>query len=1010
MGKKWWISGTVCAAIVLASCGGAGGGDFAGGGAQGEVGELRLLGHEPLTDALQVDVESEVTLRFDGAIDPAALVDQELRLCVAGETTPVAGTFRTSNGGRTVHFKPLAELQAATTYRFEVEPTLCDQSYRTLDDDPSFEFRTTDLVAPVVVATSIADRQVDVDRTAPVAFEFDEDLDPVSLRQGSIVLRDEWGSEFPLELSYANKVVLAQCLHDLPGNRRLVMTLRAGNGALRDRSGNEVAVATTLRFTTRNDATAPSLTASFPAASATLVSPRCRIELRFDEAMDRDSYEPSSLRLIDDFENSVPISVTLSEDLRTVRLTPELPLRLNDRYRVQASVGATALADVSGNQIQAAIDFSFETGHDADAPNVVRSHPLDNETSVPIDVPLEVEFDEALDPGSVHRKTVRLFAGDVPQVVTLSSSGPSTTSATARIRIQPVEPLPLAVPCRLEVLGGPEGVRDVNGNPLEATHTLHFVTTSSAVRPTLVITPQDGATGVPVTSRIVIVSNTKLRPETVNDDTIIVTNGLTTRVAGTIAVVRSGRGIVFEPTYALPSIAILRLRIVGGLRGVRSVDGGALTDDIDADFRTGGHADTLEPSIDITLNDVAASRREGLAVPPQGFTIDIKAYDLGSLTVDPATLELALTGPAQTPSADELFAITTFAGNLRARTLIGSEHALANGSYTLTARVKDTTGNESRAATLSFEVDSATEARRPFERTQLVWVRFDTDREGGGRGDGRADFEEDLRDFGLIADGDPIGSNAKMIALVRDGALRVANRLFHRGPTSARIDEDSIRVRLVARQPCGAPHMRMAVGGLDPTGSPTRKFGEDSTGVLGRALFDYRNAVLNENNTGTNPGLGVFIGELFLFQSRLYLDLYPHYVTRFGRTYRELSPHMEGTPAGTHALDSKVLADDFDYALATANERQRWDAIHVAADHLSRAIGVILTHEIGHSIGLVPTGLPSSGLHGDRSLHNSSSGIEDVMSAILGYESLTTIDFEFRPLNLAYLRERVLLK
>ncbi|MCB9881078.1 MAG: Ig-like domain-containing protein [Planctomycetes bacterium] len=1003
MGKQLWIGLAVCGAIALAGCGGAGNGDIAGGNAAGEVGELRLLGHDPDADALQVDVDVEVTLRFDAAIDPTALVTQEMALCVDGETTPIDGTFRVSNGGRTIHFKPTSPLEEATTYRFTLEPTLCDQSYRTLDDSPSFAFRTTDTIAPKLLESSVTDRQVDVSRIAPIAFRFDEELDTTSIRSGSITLRDEWGSDYPLELTYADKIVYARCIHDLPGAKSLVMAVRTGNGAIKDRSGNEFAAATVLRFSTASDGTSPALSASFPTSEATDISPNARIELRFNESMDPNSYEPSSLRLVDDFENAVPVTVDLSRDLRTVRLTPRAPLAVNDNYRVRALVGASALADVSGNPIVSPVDFTFHTGSDTTPPKVTRTLPADDETSVPIGVPLEIYFDKAIDVASVRRDTVLLFAANESRAVTLSASGSS-------IFVYAVEELPFGATCRLEVVGGPDGVRDVHGNVLGTSAIVGFETTTVDNVPKLIVTPGDGASAVPVTSRIVMQSATSIRPESVNDSAIEVWNGLTARIAGSLAVVRGGRAIVFEPTYSLPTLGIVRVVIAGGLGGIRMVDGGAFADDLDLSFRTGGHADTIAPQIELTLNDVAKSRREGLAVPPFGFTIDLKGYDLGSTTVDPTTLEYVLTGAAATPSSDELYAMTSFSGNLRARTKLPASNALANGAYTLTARIQDTSGNVSNLATLAFEVDSSTVERRPFERTQLVWAMFDSDREGGGKGNGRADFEEDLLDFGLIAAGDPIGSNAKMIELVRDGAIGVANKLFCRNATSGRVDEDSVRLRLVTRQPCGAPHMRMAVGGLDPTGNPKRTYGEESTGVLGRALFDYRNSVINENNTGTNPGLGVFVRELFLYQSRLYLDLYPHYVTRFGRTYRELSPHMGGTPVGMHAHDAQVLADTFVYATATPEERARLDTILTAADNLARAIGVILAHEIGHSIGLVPEGVPSSGLHGDRTLHNATTGIEDVMSAILGYESLTTVEFSFRPLNLAYLRERILLK
>ena len=70
----------------------------------------------------------------------------------------------------------------------------------------------------------------------------------------------------------------------------------------------------------------------------------------------------------------------------------------------------------------------------------------------------------------------------------------------------------------------------------------------------------------------------------------------------------------------------------------------------------------------------------------------------------------------------------------------------------------------------------------------------------------------------------------------------------------------------------------------------------------------------------------------------------------------------------------------------------------------------VLAHEIGHSIGLVAKGASPTGLHGDASLHNAFSEASDVMSAAVGYDSLVSLNYVFRDVNLAYMRQRLMLK
>jgi hypothetical protein len=119
---------------------------------------------------------------------------------------------------------------------------------------------------------------------------------------------------------------------------------------------------------------------------------------------------------------------------------------------------------------------------------------------------------------------------------------------------------------------------------------------------------------------------------------------------------------------------------------------------------------------------------------------------------------------------------------------------------------------------------------------------------------------------------------------------------------------------------------------------------------------------------------------------------------------------MGGTPAGADPLDPIVLAPQFVYDTATAPQRARWITIMEAADDWATVMGIILAHEVGHSVGLVAPGPSPNGLFGDSSLHNTYASAAEVMSASVGYEAMTSLEYHFRDLDLAYLRQRVLLR
>ena len=180
--------------------------------------------------------------------------------------------------------------------------------------------------------------------------------------------------------------------------------------------------------------------------------------------------------------------------------------------------------------------------------------------------------------------------------------------------------------------------------------------------------------------------------------------------------------------------------------------------------------------------------------------------------------------------------------------------------------------------------------------------------------------------------------------------------------------------------------------------------------MLGRAFYDYRNGNPAERNTASSPGLGIFPAEMWLYQTHIHLQVWPSYQTAFAQRFRPLCPDMGGTPAGAHALDAIVLSPGFDYATATTAQRARWQTIMDAADDWAAVIGIILAHEVGHSVGLVAPGPAPSGLFGDSSLHDTYAGATEVMAPSVGYEAMTSLDYAFRDIDLAYLRQRVLLR
>ena len=991
---------TVLGMAGLAACSGGGGGTGNSGGGTGSAqldGTLQLLGHEPEDGAVQVPLAQEPLLRFDGRVVLDCFTDPDSWLRIEGSEENVAGSFHLAESGRAAVFSPSAPLLAETDYVLQLSPLTCDDSGRILEEAHQLHFRTLDTTPPVVQSASFTAGQSGVSRTGALQLTFSEAIAGASIGAASVYLRDNFGTTYPATRTLQGAVLQFQPLADLPGDRSFVLAV---NTAVTDRAGNRIAQIWSRNFRSAQDLDQPGVISSWPDSGTTGASPLLQPVFQFTESMDPYSVEPSSLLFQDEFGSVVGFRVHASPDQRQLRIEPIAALQQNRRYTVGFLLGPAAACDVSGNTLNTTAAMVFTTGSDQTPPGLDHAQPANGEGRVSINAVPELTFTEPLDSAWVDESTVVLLQdGDETAVVVEPVLG-----GTA-IRVTPVLPLQPAASCHLRVLGGHSGVRDLAGIPLAQDIDVAFTTADDATAPELLMQPPDGAVGVPSGAAAVVLFAQPMDPTTVSADTVQVLDANGSPVDGAVTLTRGNRVARFTPTASWTAGVYYHTVVRAGVAGVREHSGNWLPEDRTAHWRAGSSTDISPPSCDVTINGTDASRRQGLCLPPNGFTIDITASDPTDQSLDMGSLAVQLSGPGTAPTSDQIFAVARI-DNHTCHYQVPANVALASGEWTLSVGVGDLSGNRASSAQLQFSVTAPSAAQLPFERTQVVWVRTDLDRDGNGT----PDFEDDLLRLGLLATGDPAHTNARMRQLVLDGILTQAYSLISRGPRGEVLGPDSVPLRYTTRQPIALAHMQMSLGGFDPDGGRNRRYGDNSTGVLGRALYDYKNETVNERNTSQSPGLGVFPTEMFLFQARIHLQVYPGFNTMFSQRFLPLCPDMGGTPAGAGSLDATVLAESFDYASATTQQRARYNQVFAAADDWATIIGIILAHEVGHSVGLVAPGDAPTGLFGDASLHDSNASSAEVMAAAVGYEAMLTLAYQFRDVDLAYLRQRLVLR
>ncbi len=998
----------ILAALWTACGSGQSSGDLSGGDPGQDASltaRLHLLSTEPVEGSATFAPDAALTFQFDGTVVPECLEDTTTGLFRADRKgqpilARVEGEFTRESQGQTVRFNPATALQRQTDYVFRFAALTCDPTGRILDEQVDVRFSTRDDMAPLVLASVPAHEALNVDRSGTLEVTFSEALDPDSLTSQSVQLFDAFGTDEPMDLALVDNKLLVKPRATLPGDRAFVLRILAGNNGLRDAAGLSLEADLVVGFRTATDDVAPLSINTWPPTNAVGSSPICGVSVLFDEPIDPFSLEPSSVSLTDQDGNIVPFTAAPSPDLATLHFMPDQPLLQGRQYTLSLRDHAGALADRSGHALAAPRDVRFLVGNDSSAPALLTAEPLDGALRIPTTVRPQLWFSEALHPDALSQDRVLLkdHGGQcIPILAELEANG-------FEIQITPQDLLIAGSRYTLTVRGGPSGVFDRAGNTMTDDVSLTFVAGDGDALEIPWVHPTPGAT-VPLGSRPVAIFGAPLRPETVNADTVRVLDGLGQPVPGTPTLTRGGRVVTFTPTSDWDSSTTYRFHVQGGSRGVLDLGGGGLNDAVDHDFQTLGAVDVVSPIVELALNTAQVARQANQHVPPSGFSLDAVVKDRSGEAVDFSTAEFEFTGPSPSPDAAATFAEIKFEGD-NARMRLPQAVALTPGDWQVKLRVADTSGNIGESTTLSFAVIAPSSASIPFERTQVVWARFDLDRDSNGT----PDFRDDLIRLGLLAAGDPGGFNDQLEAVLRAGVLAQAHGLFGRSADGTPVDRQSSALRFTDREPLGLGHTQIAVGGLDPEGPLDRVVGDASTGVLGRAYFDRNNTATNERNTSTRPGLGVFPAELVLYQFGLQSQIGSGFRTRFARTFERLMPALGGTPAGLHEHDPVVLDPDFDWNLATPLERARWQDIYQAGDEWATVLGVVLAHEIGHSVGLVAPGESPDGLHGDDSLHNQFSIAGDVMSTAIGYDTVQSLDYVFRDLNAAYLNHRLVLR
>jgi hypothetical protein len=313
--------------------------------------------------------------------------------------------------------------------------------------------------------------------------------------------------------------------------------------------------ANTIGLAIPADTTAPTVSSTDPANTATAVAINKRIAATFSEAMDAATISAANFTLR---QGATPVAGTVTYVGTTATFAPASALAVNTTYTATMTTG---VKDLAGNALANNFAWSFTTGAapDTTAPTVSFTDPANAATAVALNKIVTATFSEAMDPLTISPATFTLKQGLSPVAGTVTYAAVGATAT-----FSPVSALAVGTTYTATIS---TGAKDLAGNPLLNNFAWSFTTGAApdTTRPTVLATvPANAATGVATNQTINATFSEAMDPLTISTATFLVTGA--TPVTGTVAYDVVSKIATFRAASALAANTVYAARITTGAR------------------------------------------------------------------------------------------------------------------------------------------------------------------------------------------------------------------------------------------------------------------------------------------------------------------------------------------------------------------------------------------------------------------------------------------------------------
>ena len=224
------------------------------------------------------------------------------------------------------------------------------------------------------------------------------------------------------------------------------------------------------------DVGVPSVTGVTPVANSISVAANATVTATFSQAMDPVSITGQTVKLLPSGStNPVTALVFYDGGARTASLTPLQNLTPGVSYTARIAGGAGGVRSLAGVALPAEVIWSFSI-IDTRPVDVAAISPTNGTRQVTVGSAIRVTFTKPVDPASITAATLTVIRKSTTTPVPASVSyDPATRTAT----LTPTVALLPNWTYTVTVLGGPEGIRGLDGIVLSASKTSVFYTTDT---------------------------------------------------------------------------------------------------------------------------------------------------------------------------------------------------------------------------------------------------------------------------------------------------------------------------------------------------------------------------------------------------------------------------------------------------------------------------------------------------------------------------------------------------